>query len=79
MPVLAPYVIGVVTALLVVKAIKPLCRSIVKATVGVTLGAKKAAAEVCEEFQGIAAEATLEKVAANKPANAAKVAANDLG
>lgn len=56
MPVLAPYVIGIVTAPLVVKAIKPLCRGVVKVTVGVALEAKKAAAEAREEFQDIAAE-----------------------
>lgn len=73
MPVLAPYVIGVVTAPLVAKVIKPLCWSIVKATVGVALEAKKAAAEVREEFQGIAAEVTLEKVASSQPVNADKI------
>jgi hypothetical protein len=75
MPVLAPYVIGVVTAPLVANVVKPLFRGVVKATVGVTLEAKKAAAEAREEFQSIAAEAILEKAVANKPANAAKAAA----
>lgn len=63
MPVLAPYVIGVVTAPLVVKVLKPLFRGLVKTSVEVTLEAKRAASEVREEFQDIAAEATFEKAA----------------
>jgi Protein of unknown function (DUF5132) len=68
MAVLAPYVVGVVTAPLVARVFKPLFRGIVKASVGITLEAKKAAAEVREEFQDLAAEATVEKVAAEKAA-----------
>jgi Protein of unknown function (DUF5132) len=73
MSVLAPYAVGVVTAPLVARFLKPLFRGIVKASVGATLEAKKAAAEVREEYQDIAAEAALQKVAANKAANAARL------
>jgi len=72
MAILAPYVVGVVTAPLVARVLKPLFRGVVKASVGITLEAKKAAAEVREEFQDIAAEATVAKVAADKAANAAR-------
>lgn len=72
MAILAPYMVGVVTAPLVARVLKPLLRGVVKASVGITLEAKKAAAEVREEFQDIAAEATVAKVAADKAANAAQ-------
>ena len=71
MPVLAPYVIGVVTAPLVVKVFKPLFRGLVKTSVELTLEAKRAASEVREGFQDIAAEATFDKAATDKVANAA--------
>ncbi len=61
MPILAPYLIGVVTAPLVVKIIKPLVRGTVKASVGLALEVKKAAAEAGEEFQDIAAEVSSDK------------------
>jgi hypothetical protein len=63
MPVLAPYLIGVVTAPLVVKIVKPIVRGTVKATVGLALEVKKAAAEAGEEFQDIAAEVSSDKAA----------------
>lgn len=72
MAILAPYMVGVVTAPLVARVLKPLFRGVVKASVGITLEAKKAAAEVREEFQDIAAEATVAKVAADNAANAAR-------
>jgi Protein of unknown function (DUF5132) len=56
-PVVAPYLVGVVTAPLVVRIITPIVRGTVKATVGIALEAKKAAAEAGAELQGIAAEA----------------------
>ncbi|MGH3801150.1 MAG: DUF5132 domain-containing protein [Pseudonocardiaceae bacterium] len=68
MAVLAPYVIGVVTAPLVARVFRPLFRGVVKTTVGVALEAKRAAAEVREEFQDIAAEATVERAAADEAA-----------
>ncbi|MFZ2117768.1 MAG: DUF5132 domain-containing protein [Pseudonocardiaceae bacterium] len=63
MPVVAPYLIGVVTAPLVVKIIKPMVRGTVKASVGLALEVKKAAAEAGEEFQDIAAEVSSDKAA----------------
>ncbi|HEX4102088.1 MAG TPA: DUF5132 domain-containing protein, partial [Pseudonocardiaceae bacterium] len=63
MPVVAPYLIGVVTAPLVVKIIKPIVRGTVKASVGLALEVKKAAAEAGEEFQDIAAEVSSDKAA----------------
>jgi Protein of unknown function (DUF5132) len=49
MPVLVPYLIGVVTAPLAAKVVKPMLRGIVKTTAGVTLEAKRVAAEASEE------------------------------
>jgi hypothetical protein len=65
-PVLAPYLIGVVTAPLAARVLKPLLRGIVKSTVSLGLELKKAAAEVGEEFQDIAAEVSVDKVAMTK-------------
>lgn len=61
---MAPYLLGVVTAPLLAKVVKPTLRAAVKASVGVAMEVKKAAGQVVEEFQDIAAEATFEKVAA---------------
>lgn len=66
MATLAPYLIGVVTAPLVARVFKPLFRGVIKTTMGVALEAKRAAAEVREEFQDIAAEASVEKAAADE-------------
>lgn len=70
MAVLAPYLIGVVTAPLVASVFKPLLRGAVKATMGVALTVKKAAAEAGEEFQDIAAEVSVEKAAGGEAARA---------
>ncbi|MGH3828909.1 MAG: DUF5132 domain-containing protein [Pseudonocardiaceae bacterium] len=61
-PVIAPYLVGVVTAPLVVWLIKPIVRGAVKTTVALTLEAKKAAAEASAQIQGIAAEVDAAKV-----------------
>lgn len=61
--VIAPYLIGVVTAPLVAKIIKPIARGTVKASVGLALEVKKAAAEASEELQDIAAEVSHDKAA----------------
>jgi uncharacterized protein DUF5132 len=63
MAVMAPYLIGVVTAPLVAKVVKPLVRGAVKASVGLALEVKKAAAEASEEIHGLAAEVSSEKAA----------------
>jgi hypothetical protein len=70
MPVLLPYLIGIVTAPLAAKIIKPIFRGVVKTTMGVALEVKRVAAEAGEELQDIAAEVSVEKVAANKAAKA---------
>ncbi|MGH3929314.1 MAG: DUF5132 domain-containing protein [Pseudonocardiaceae bacterium] len=63
-PVLTPYLIGLVTAPLVAKVVKPLLRGTVKTTVGLALQAKKLAAEAVEDVQDLAAEASAEMVSA---------------
>lgn len=63
-PFFVPYLIGLVTAPLVVKVVKPLLRGTVKTTIGVGLQAKKLAAEAAEDLQDLAAEASAEMAAA---------------
>jgi len=63
---LAPYLIGVVTAPLVARVLKPALRGVVKTSVGVALEVRRAAAEASEEIQDIAAEVNVEKVVADK-------------
>ena len=53
---LAPYLIGVITAPLVAQVVKPVLRSAVKACVGVALEVHKAVAELGEEIQVDATE-----------------------
>lgn len=55
-PFIIPYVVGVVTAPLVGKIIKPLARGVVKTTVGVALQVRKLAVEAGEDLQDFAAE-----------------------
>ncbi|HET9117796.1 MAG TPA: DUF5132 domain-containing protein [Pseudonocardiaceae bacterium] len=61
------------TAPLVVKVVKPVVRGVVKASVGLALEVKKAAAEAGEEIQGLAAEVSSDK--ATQSAIGADVAA----
>lgn len=61
---LVPYLIGLVTAPLVAKIIKPILRGTVKTSVEVGLQMKKLAAEAAEDFQDLAAEANAEMAAA---------------
>lgn len=63
-PVLVPYLLGLVTAPLMAKVVKPLLRGTVKTTVGLALQVKKVAAEAVEDVQDLAAEASAEMVAA---------------
>lgn len=70
---MAPYLVGVVTAPLLVKLVKPILRGTVKASVGLALEVKKAAAEAGEEFQALAAEVGVEK--ASESAMSAELAA----
>jgi len=69
---LAPYLIGVVTAPLVARVLKPALRGVVKTSVGVALEVRRAAAEASEEIQDIAAEVNVEKVVADKADKADK-------
>jgi len=58
MPSVVPvYLIGVVTAPLAGLVLKPILRGTVKATVGIGLQVRKAAAEARQEFQDLTAEA----------------------
>lgn len=52
-----PYLVGVVTAPLVVAVVKPVVRGTVRATMDISMQAKKVAAEAREDYQAIAAEA----------------------
>jgi Protein of unknown function (DUF5132) len=63
-PFFVPYLIGLVTAPLVVKVVKPLLRGTVKTTIEVGLQAKKLGAEAVEDLQDLAAEASAEMAAA---------------
>jgi Protein of unknown function (DUF5132) len=68
MPPFVPYLIGLVTAPLVVKVVKPLLRGTVKTTIEVGLQVKKLAAEAAEDLQDLAAEASAEMAAAEMTA-----------
>lgn len=72
MAVVAPYLIGVVTAPLAARVLRPVARGVVKAAVSVATEVKRAAAEAAEEVQGIAAEVEVDK--ADKAATEAKIA-----
>jgi hypothetical protein len=58
------YFVGIATAPLMGTMVKPLVRSTVKATIGIGLQVKKLATEVAEELQDIAAEASVDHIAA---------------
>jgi uncharacterized protein DUF5132 len=77
MAVFAPYLIGVVTAPLVAKIVKPVLRGTVKASVALALEAKKAAAEAGQEFHTLATEVSADKAAdATMSADVAKAGAS---
>lgn len=63
---LGTYLIGVVTAPLVVKAVKPVLRGAVKASVGVALEVRNAVAEVTAEIQSDAVEVIAKKAPSTK-------------
>lgn len=56
MAVVAPYLIGVVTAPLAARVLRPVARGVVRVTVSVVSEVKRVAAEAAGEVQGIAAE-----------------------
>lgn len=58
------YLVGIATAPLMGMMVKPLVRGAVKTTIGIGLQVKKLAAEVAEELQDLAAEASVDFVAA---------------
>lgn len=60
-----PYVVGVATAPLIGKIVKPLLRGAVKTTIEAGLQVKKLAAEAGQELQGLAAEASIDIAAKN--------------
>ncbi|MGH3911860.1 MAG: DUF5132 domain-containing protein [Pseudonocardiaceae bacterium] len=70
-----PFLIGVVTAPLVGKIVKPLVRGTVKATVGAGLQIKKLAAEAAEDVQDLAAEASAQFAAAEVAEKQAELSA----
>ncbi|MFF5973414.1 DUF5132 domain-containing protein [Streptomyces sp. NPDC012769] len=55
---------GIVAAPLVKRAVKPVVRSTIAASVGLAVEMKKAAHQVGEEFQDITAEVTAERIGA---------------
>lgn len=57
-PLVTPYVLGIVTAPLVVRVFKPIVRGTVRASVGLTMEAKRAAAEARQEYRELTAEAS---------------------
>lgn len=73
-PIVTPYLVGVVTAPLVVKILKPIVRGTVKASIGLATEAKKAAAEAALEYHYLAAEANADLV--SKSGAAARSAAD---
>lgn len=60
----APYLIGLVTAPLVLRVVKPLFRNATKTTIEIGLKARKLAAEAIEDLQDLAAEANADVAAA---------------
>jgi Protein of unknown function (DUF5132) len=65
-PVVTPYLLGVVTAPLVVKIFKPVVRGTVKASVGLAMEARRAAAEAGQEYRAIAAEESADLAAKSR-------------
>jgi hypothetical protein len=63
MAIVLPYLIGVVTAPLVAKVVKPLARGTIKTTIGIGAQAKRLVAQTVEDFQDLAAEANAEVTA----------------
>lgn len=55
---IVPYLVGVVTAPLIVKIVKPVLRGVVRTTVGAALEVKKLAAEAAGDVQNLVAEAS---------------------
>lgn len=70
LPVVPPFLMGLITASLVKRVGKPLVRGIVKASVGLGVEVQRAVHEVGEGIQDIAAEAVAEMRAVHAPQGA---------
>ncbi|MEV6951660.1 DUF5132 domain-containing protein [Streptomyces sp. NPDC051183] len=64
LPVVPPFLIGLLAAPLVKRIAKPLMRGVVKTSVGLVMEVKRVAHETNEEIQDLAAEVTAEVIAA---------------
>ncbi|WP_406499549.1 DUF5132 domain-containing protein [Streptomyces sp. NBC_00846] len=64
-PVVPPFLIGLITAPLIKRVVKPLARGIIKTSVGLTLEVRRAAIEAGEEIQDLTAEVAAEKLASS--------------
>lgn len=64
-PVVPPFLIGLITAPLIKRVVKPLVRGIIKTSVGLTLEVRRAAIEAGEEIQDLTAEVAAEKLASS--------------
>ncbi|MGW0948331.1 DUF5132 domain-containing protein [Streptomyces sp. NPDC002623] len=64
LPVVPPFLIGMITASVVKRLGKPVLRGIVKTSVGLGIEVKKAVHEAGQGIQGLAAVATAEVLAA---------------
>ncbi|MGO1050109.1 DUF5132 domain-containing protein [Crossiella sp. CA198] len=60
LPAIAPFLIGLVTAPLAAKVAKPLVRGVVRASVGLVMEVRKAAAKAAEGISDLTAEATVD-------------------
>jgi hypothetical protein len=63
MAIVLPYLIGVVTAPLVGKVVKPIARGTIKTTIVIGLQAKRLVAGTAEDLQDLVAEANAEVTA----------------
>ncbi|MFG2140186.1 DUF5132 domain-containing protein [Streptomyces sp. NPDC048650] len=64
LPVVPPFLIGLIAAPVAKRMIKPLVRGVVKTSVGLAMEVKKAAHEAGEGIQDLAAEVAAEMVTA---------------
>lgn len=65
LPVVPPFLVGVIAAPLAKRVAKPLVRGVIKTSVGLTLEVKRAVIEAGEEIQGLTALAAAEKMASS--------------
>ncbi|QZZ32454.1 DUF5132 domain-containing protein [Streptomyces sp. ST1015] len=60
MPLIAPFLLGIVAAPIAKRVVKPLVQGTIKTSVGLAMDLRKAVHEVGEGFQDMAAEVTAE-------------------